>query len=283
MHMFASLRKRRRDVSGTADHAVARKLFALSVIAGNNDRSVLYFFQRRFKIHGDLMQREPFSQVRAVRKANALLRNKIVLHLNDQRVFALQREFIPETEPLMDEHNQSETMKTVIGSAFSAGRSLAQSQIPFVWADYLALQDASFRNGKIVIGGHEFGTLVIPRGVTLPASIKSLVSEAAGAGMEVIRVPKECTAEFIRESIHSEERFEPALPQLVYGKFTRDGRTIYLVLNSSESDYEGTLSVAKSGTWRVLDPDSGEINAVKTSDAGLPVSLKPLQTLIYVL
>ena len=134
-----------------------------------------------------------------------------------------------------------------------------------------------------MIGGHEFGTLVIPQGVTLPASIKSLVSEAAGAGMEVIRAPKECTAEFIGESIHSEERFEPALPQLVYGKFTRDGRTIYLVLNSSESDYEGTLSVAKSGTWRVLDPDSGEINAVKTSDAGLPVSLKPLQTLIYVL
>ena len=197
--------------------------------------------------------------------------------------YDLQREFIPETEPLMDEHNQSETMKTVIGSAFSAGRSLAQSQIPFVWADYLALQDAGFRNGKIVIGGHEFGTLVIPQGVTLPASIKSLVSEAAGAGMEVIRAPKECTAEFIRESIHSEERFEPALPQLVYGKFTRDGRTIYLVLNSSESDYEGTLSVARSGTWRVLDPDSGEINAVKTSDAGLPVSLKPLQTLIYVL
>lgn len=197
--------------------------------------------------------------------------------------YDLQREFIPETEPLMDEHNQSEIMKTVIGSAFSTGRSLAQSQIPFVWADYLALQDAGFRNGKIVIGGHEFGTLVIPQGVTLPASIKSLVSEAAGAGMEVIRAPKECTAEFIRESIHSEERFEPALPQLVYGKFTRDGRTIYLVLNSSESDYEGTLSVTKGGTWRVLDPDSGEISSVKSDGTSLPISLKPLQTLLYVL
>lgn len=196
--------------------------------------------------------------------------------------YDLQREFIPETEPLMDEHNQSETMKTVIGSAFTAGRSLAQAQIPFVWADYLALQDAGFRNGKIVIGGHEFGTLVVPQGVTLPASIKSLVSEAAGAGMEVIRAPKECTAEFIGESIHSEERFEPALPQLVYGKFTRDGRTIYLVLNSSESDYEGTLSVAKSGTWRVLDPDTGAISAIKSDGTSLPVSLKPLQTLIYV-
>ena len=196
--------------------------------------------------------------------------------------YDLQREFIPETEPLMDEHNQSETMKTVIGSAFSAGRSLAQAQIPFVWADYLALAGARVSDGKIVVGEHSLDALVLPKGIVMPEAVQKVCDDMEKQGGKVMAAPVECTADYIAQAIAPAECFTPALPQLVYGKFERDGRTIYLVLNASESDYEGTLSAAKGGVWAVLDPDSGEIAAVNSTPAGVPVSLKPLQTLLYV-
>ena len=200
--------------------------------------------------------------------------------------YDLQREFIPETEPLMDEHNQSEIMNTVIGSAFTTGRSLAQAQIPFVWADYLALKDAEVRDGKIYLGGHCFDALVFPAGIVMPEAVGKLSDDMEKQGGKVLAAPVECTPEFVNDAIAPVERFEPELPQLVYGKFIRDCRTIYLVLNASDSDYAGTLSVAKNGRWTVLDPDTGDITEIKSVDdsAGkcLPISLKSLQTLIYV-
>ncbi len=73
---------------------------------------------------------------------------------------------------------------------------------------------------------------------------------------------------------------------LVYGKFSRKGRDIYLVLNSSDKRYEGAMGVSADGRWSVLDPDSGEISHIETiaCDGGhsLPVVLEPLQTLLYV-
>lgn len=197
--------------------------------------------------------------------------------------YDLQREFIPETEPLMDEHNQSETMKTVIGSAFTTGRSLAQAQIPFVWADYLALSGADVCDGKIYLGGHCFDVLVFPAGIVMPEAVGKLSDDMEKQGGKVLAAPVECTPKFVKDAIAPVERFEPELLQLVYGKFIRDGRTIYLVLNASDSNYEGTLSVAKCGTWRVLNPDTGEISSLKSDGQSLPVSLKPLQTLLYVL
>ena len=200
--------------------------------------------------------------------------------------YDMQREFIPETEPLMDEHNQSETMKTVIGSAFSAGRSLVQAQIPFVWADYLALKMADVRDGKIILGGHSFDAIIFPAGIVMPEEVKLISDDMEKQGGKVISAPAQCTPEFVSEAVAPAERFSPSIPQLVYGKFTRDGRTIYLVLNASDSDYAGTLSVAKNSRWTVLDPDTGDITEIKSVDdsAGkcLPISLKSLQTLIYV-
>lgn len=200
--------------------------------------------------------------------------------------YDMQREFIPQTGPLMDEHDQSEIMKTVIGSAFSAGRSLAQAQIPFVWADYLALDNATEHNGKIVLGEHEFDALIIPAGVVLPDRIAALTVSMGSSGGKVVDAPLECTASQMILSLAPTECFSPANSQLVFGKFTRDGRTIYVVLNSSDSDYDGTLSVVQSGRWAVLDPDSGDMTAIR-STAGpggniLSISLKSLQTLIYV-
>ena len=219
-----------------------------------------------------------------VGRINAIVREaepvkKVLLYYP---AYDMQREFIPETEPLMDEHNQSATMKTVIGSAFSTGRSLAQAQIPFVWADYLSLNNAVERNGKIVLGEHEFDVFIIPAGVVLPDHIAALAASMVSSGGKVVDAPIECTAAQMLLSLAPAECFSPTNPQLVFGKFVRDGRTIYVVLNSSDSDYAGTLSVAGEGRWAVLDPDSGESCAAECSDGLLSISLKPLQTLLYV-
>ena len=200
--------------------------------------------------------------------------------------YDLQREFIPEKEPLHNEANQSPVMRAVIGSLRDAGRSLAQAQIPFVFADYLVLQDASVKDGKIVIGTHCFDALVLPEAVVLPEKVKALVEDFRKAGGNVVNAPVGVGPDALSEAIPRKEIFTPALPWLVYGKFTREGKTIYLVVNTSDSRYEGSLGVVSKGRWSVLDPDGGEISSVESTASGtgysLPVSIDSMKALLFV-
>ncbi len=200
--------------------------------------------------------------------------------------YDLQREFLPEKEPLMDERNQSSVMKTVIGSFRDAGRALTQAQIPFVFADYLVLQDASVKDGRIIIGSHSFDALVLPEAIVLPEKVDALVESFRSSGGTVVNASTGINPQDVLNEISCIERFAPSDPMLVYGKFSRKGRDIYLVLNSSDKRYEGAMGVSADGRWSVLDPDSGEISHIETiaCDGGhsLPVVLEPLQTLLYV-
>ncbi|MBQ6287317.1 MAG: hypothetical protein IJK73_06655 [Bacteroidales bacterium] len=201
--------------------------------------------------------------------------------------YDLQREFIPETEPLMDERNQSPTMQTVIGSTFSTGQSMAQAQIPFVLADYLALENAEVQGNLLKIGNHGFESIVIPSGVTLPEKTSGLLERFRAAGGKVLEASPKCTVDEIIQKVDPVERINPRNPQCVFGKFERDGRSVYLLLNASDKAYEGTLTLShEESVVAVLDPDTGSVSTVTApvadGMAGLPVKLAPLQTLIFV-
>ena len=187
-----------------------------------------------------------------------------------------QREYIPNPEPLMDERAQSPEMKSFIKSFVSAGSALSRSQIPFVVADYRNIGKA-LEKGK---------TLVIPADVDLPSTAEQSVKDFVSAGGHVVYESGECSDEDIRRDVDPCERFSPSSPEIVSGKFIRSGRTVYLVVNASERQYEGSLSVPSGGRWSVLDPDSGVVTSVKSFSADgihrLKVSMKPLQTLIYI-
>ncbi len=82
---------------------------------------------------------------------------------------------------------------------------------------------------------------------------------------------------------------EPKSGWIALGRFERDSRDIFLLMNADEKTYEGKLAVPLRGkhrTWSTLDPANGEIataasDATDTADS-ISIRLEPKQTLLFV-
>lgn len=221
--------------------------------------------------------------------------------------YDLQREYIPTWDALNEPSSQSPATIAIRASFVAAGSAMAQNQIPFVLADYLALTEAELLNGRIALGSCTFNTIVLPAFVTLPEDTENLVASFEKSGGTVIRLPEvtegldsivypaaasldgrlapafvpgEVTGSILA-ALPVREAFSPAKPEIVFGRFERDGRRIYVVVNGSSSPYEGSLEGIGKGRWTLMDPDSGEFEDCR-SEGSLPLSMSPYQTLILV-
>ena len=86
------LGKRSGDIARAADDGVTVDVDVLAVLAGADDGAVLDFLEGRLKIDGSLVQGEPLSEIRGVCKADTGLADKVVLHLDNDRILALESE-----------------------------------------------------------------------------------------------------------------------------------------------------------------------------------------------
>ena len=71
---------------------------------------------------------------------------------------------------------------------------------------------------------------------------------------------------------------------VLLGEFARDGKTVYVLCNSStDSDFTGTLSVSReTKSCEILDPLTGEIQTIPVTDGKIFVHLQKIQCLIFV-
>ena len=88
------LGKRSGDIARAADDGVTVDVDVLAVLAGADDGAVPDLLENSLKIDGSLMQGEPLSEIGGVCKADAGLTHKVVLHLDDYRILALERELV---------------------------------------------------------------------------------------------------------------------------------------------------------------------------------------------
>ncbi|MGL4594218.1 MAG: hypothetical protein ACRCUY_05765 [Thermoguttaceae bacterium] len=180
----------------------------------------------------------------------------------------LQQEYRPTAEPLKI-NLQSDKMQKVVRSFDRIGAVLVRNQIPFIIADEQGVKDWTARVGNKM-------PLLIPQEVSIPAAIESL-------GLPIVRENAESKLpwETINTILGSARTL--ILPQndsIVLGKFVRAGKLIYIVVNAENKQYEGKLEVPVS-SWSSFDPDTGAISEMGEL-TNIPLSLKPLQTLIFV-
>ena len=76
---------------------------------------------------------------------------------------------------------------------------------------------------------------------------------------------------------------------IMLGRYQRDGRDIFILLNAGDDPYDGMLSIPSDTgrrSWNVLDPATGEMASLgmlrSQSNEMLSVKLRPKQALIYV-
>jgi len=204
-------------------------------------------------------------------------------------VYDMQREYQP-TAAAAGINTQNEKVRQIEASYHQTGLALAMAQVPFVLIDNLILGKATITgHATISVGGNEYTSLIIPQGVSFPPDIEKFVSKIKGKGIKVLSIDQNKTnptSEELKRQLDPAEKIIPAQGEIAYGKFTRDGRDIYLLVNSGTEVYKGNLSVLKQGIWAVMDPQTSKISYISSTTASrkniLPITLASNQTLIYV-
>ncbi|MDR0870467.1 MAG: hypothetical protein LBN39_06705 [Planctomycetaceae bacterium] len=199
-----------------------------------------------------------------VGRLNAILRDATPVHsvLLYYPITDVQREYKPTAEPLNLQF-QSKRLQEIIQSFDRLGSTLVRYQIPFIIVDGQGLKDWIQKNPN----GTK--TVFVPQNVSLPDEVKQPgITEVRDgnftAGLEPLR-----------------EKFEPASEFLSFGKFHRNGKTIYVVYNADDKPYQGTLKMNGVKVDTQLDPKSREIRPVPAADA-VPLLLEPYRTMIFV-
>jgi len=79
-------------------------------------------------------------------------------------------------------------------------------------------------------------------------------------------------------------KISPKSEWIILGRFQRDSRDIYLLLNTDENSYEGalTLPTGKARKWCQMNPVDGSITETAAPNGTISFRLEPKQTLIFV-
>ncbi|HWR99502.1 MAG TPA: hypothetical protein VN249_02745 [Prolixibacteraceae bacterium] len=200
-------------------------------------------------------------------------------------IYDLQREYIPTAEK-MSWRTQSELTKTLEFSFRQLGANLLKAQNQFVIVDYLTLEQAVVNgDGTIQAGQNNYSSIVFPKGVVLPSAVLSLVELAKTKGTKIVYADdfsETPTPEELSELVGVENRFKPACTSIAYGEYSREGRDIYVMVNTGNDPYTGELKVMKGSRYVELDPQTGAVSKEqKVAGQIINLHLDPLQTRLF--
>lgn len=201
-------------------------------------------------------------------------------------IYDLQREYIP-TADKMSWRTQSELTKTVEFSFRDLGANLLKAQTQFVLADYLTLGKAMVNeDGTIQIGQYCYTSMVFPKGIILPPSVSKFIEQAKSKGVKIVFAndfTETPSPEQLIKLVGDGNRPTSSPTSIAFGEFFREGKVIYMMVNTGNESYKGELKLLKGNRYIALDPQSGEITKEqKCADQTIPVSLAPLQTWLFV-
>ena len=200
-------------------------------------------------------------------------------------IYDLQREYIP-TAAKMSVSTQSDLMKRLETSFRALGSNLLKAQTQFVLADYLSFEFAKVNeNGTIQIGQNQYSSISFPKGIVLPSAVSEVVKEAKSKGVKMVFSDdfKETPSPVqLSELVGEPEKLTPSNTTIAFGKFIREGKELYLLVNTGKESYKGVLEVSKGGQYIESDPRTGDISGERNlSGKKLPIQLAPLQTKIF--
>ncbi|MBP8130793.1 MAG: hypothetical protein KA184_14540 [Candidatus Hydrogenedentes bacterium] len=214
-------------------------------------------------------------------RTNALLRDatpvpRVLLYYP---IYDVWTDYLPVAEPLLTKL-QSPRLQQIVHAFANLGRQLIMNQTPFVLVDPAWLGAGEVSNsGKLRVRGHEFDAILIPAGSELPKDAHNVVERFQTAGGRVIRGDDSSDAEGLTEL--SPFLLEPACPNVVLGRFQRDGREILLLTNLASEAYRGRISVP-GAAWTMAEPATGGLRPATAASGKLELELPPLGTIILV-
>lgn len=152
--------------------------------------------------------------------------------------------------------------------------------------NYLTLEKALVTENKTIqIGRNHYSSIIFPRGVVFPPSVSALIEQARNKGVTVVfadDLSETPTPNHLTRLVGNENKLAPCCPEIAFGKFTREGREIFILVNTGKENYHGEFEFAGREHYIVLDPRTGKVSAPqKISGEKIGVDLASLQTLIF--
>jgi hypothetical protein len=199
-------------------------------------------------------------------------------------IYDLQREYIPTAEK-MGWRTQSDLTQTLESSFRQLGANLLKAQTQFVLVDYLSLEKALINdNGTIQIGQNQYSSIVFPKGVMFPISVSNILREMKSKGVKVVfadEIKEIPSPEQLSELVGNNGVLTPSGYSIAFGKFTREGRVIYMMVNTGNDHYKGELKAMKGNRFIELDPQTGDVSKQqKLMGNRIAFDVAPLQTKI---
>jgi hypothetical protein len=186
----------------------------------------------------------------------------------------LQREYKPTAEPL-NRKTQSRPMQEIIQSFNRIGEMLVRNQIPFMIVDDQGIEDWCRISQRTEL------PLLVPQNVRITQDVKNLGVREIVDVAENPLTPKNIE-QHIETTLNSElEKIVPKNDWISFGQFERDGRTIYVILNTGTEPYQGNLKCPKIHARLQLNPANAEIKEIQETNS-IPLTLAPFQTLIFI-
>ena len=156
---------------------------------------------------------------------------------------------------------------------------LQEEYIPH--AEPLDLDVQSQKTKQLVANFNEAGRRLLQRQIPFVISDKKTDTRNSAKNLFV-----ETPADVQKLPTAGLPKIAPENTWILLGRFERDGRDIFVLLNTDDTAYSGTLFIPEQDTprsWSILDPATGEISSVGiSSKKELTVKLQPQQALIYV-
>ncbi len=201
-------------------------------------------------------------------------------------IYDLWAEYRPVAEPL-SLASQSPRAQRLVQSFNRLGQLLQRHQVPLAIVDHEALARASAEpGGRLKLAGRQFRAVLLPDGAEVPDPAGATLADFHKRGGTVLRdgAGKDAlSANELLKAIQPRFRLDPPQEAIALGQFSRDGRTVLLVVNVGRTAYQGSLTGAVAGTWITLDPAAGSIaRAEAHPSTGLPLKLAPAAALLLV-
>ncbi len=201
-------------------------------------------------------------------------------------IYDLQREYIPTAEK-MSVRTQSELTRTLESSFRDLGANLLKTQIQFVLVDYLNLERAVISDhGTIQIGKNQYSSIVFPKGVVFTASMSNLLDQARTKGVKVILgkdFNETPSPDQLAALLDSDTKIYPANSSVAFGEFVRDGKQIFMFVNTGKEGYKGALNAQIGKRYVELNPQTGAVSDPRNfAGEKIEIQLSPLQTKIVV-
>ncbi len=201
-------------------------------------------------------------------------------------VYDLWAEYRPVAEPLTLA-SQSRRAQQIVQSFNRLGQTLQRHQVPFALVDHEGLaQAAAAPHGRLTLANRQFRAVLLPEGVELPEPAAAVLAGFQNGRGIVVRdgAPRRpISARDLLDALKPRYRISPPNEAITLGQFSRDGRTVLVLVNVGRTAYRGTLQGASAGAWLALDPANGKVAPLPADPAtGLTLELAPAATLLLV-